>query len=474
MKTKTMTTLHSRNPIGRPPLRLAFFLLPLALACFALSPTARAVTGQDGGYPNDNTAEGSNALKSLTSGTDNAAIGFDALFSNTSGNFNTASGAFALRSNTTGTNNTANGAFALQANTTGSYNTANGDDALYHNTTGTSNTATGFDALYFNTTGYSNTANGVSALLANTTGANNTANGAYSLNTNTNGYENTANGFQALFTNTTGNDNTATGFDALYYNTTGYNNTANGYYTLLSNTTGFQNTANGYGALWRNTTGYGNAAEGYQALLNNTGSNNIGFGANAGSSLTTGSNNIEIGNNGVAAESNTIRVGTVGTQQATFIAGISGKAVAGGVTVIVDANGHLGTVVSSARFKDAIKPMDKASEAILALKPVTFHYKKELDPESIPQFGLIAEDVAKVNPDLVARAADGKVYTVRYEAVNAMLLNEFLKEHHQVQDLKAIVAEQQKQIKALTSGLEKVSAQLEVSKPAPRTVLNNQ
>jgi len=144
------------------------------------------------------------------------------------------------------------------------------------------------------------------------------------------------------------------------------------------------------------------------------------------------------------------------------------------VGVIVGSNGQLGTVVSSARFKDQIKPMDKVSEVILALKPVTFHYKKELDPKGIPQFGLVAEEVEKVNPDLVARDDKGKVYTVRYEAVNAMLLNEFLKEHNQVQDLKAIVADQQKQIKALTRGLQKVSDQLELGKPAPQVVGNNE
>src|SRR5207247_10058866 len=175
---------------------------------------------------------------------------------------------------------------------------------------------------------------------------------------------------------------------------------------------------------------------------------------------------------GKAGESNYIRIGTKGTHTHTLIAGISGATVAGGVGVIIDTNGHLGTVVSSERFKDKVKPMDKASEVILALKPVTFRYKKELDPAGIPQFGLVAEEVEKVNPDLVARDEQGKPYTVRYEAVNAMLLNEFLKEHHQVQDLKAIVAQQQKQIDALTAGLQKVSDRLALNKPAPRIVEN--
>jgi hypothetical protein len=183
----------------------------------------------------------------------------------------------------------------------------------------------------------------------------------------------------------------------------------------------------------------------------------------------------------VAGESNTIRIGTVGVQKTVYLRGISGATVASGVTVIVDTNGHLGTVTSSARFKEAIKPMDKASDAILALKPVTFRYKKELDPDGIPQFGLVAEQVEKVNPDLVVRDAEGKINTVRYEAVNAMLLNEFLKEHRKVQEEEATIAqlkqgfaEQQKQIETLTAGLQKVSAQLELSKPAAQIVADNQ
>src|SRR5204863_6922557 len=152
------------------------------------------------------------------------------------------------------------------------------------------------------------------------------------------------------------------------------------------------------------------------------------------------------GNNGVAGESKTIRIGKSGKQTNTFIAGISGATVPTGVAVIVDASGHLGTTTSSARFKDAIKPMDKASEAILALKPVTFRYGHELDPDGIPQFGLVAEEVEKVNPDLVARDDKGKPYTVRYEAVNAMLLNEFLKERRKNEQQEAKIVQQQKQI----------------------------
>jgi uncharacterized coiled-coil protein SlyX len=199
----------------------------------------------------------------------------------------------------------------------------------------------------------------------------------------------------------------------------------------------------------------------------------------AGSNLTTGDNNIDIGNLGVIGEANTIRIGTQGAHTKTFIAGISGAGVTG-VAVKINAAGQLGTAPSSARFKQNIRLMDKASEAILALKPVTFRYKKELDPDGAPQFGLVAEEVEKVNPDLVAHDSEGKVYTVRYEAVNAMLLNEFLKEHQTVQELKSIVAkqeataaQQQKQIEALTTTVQKVSAQVELNKPAPRTV-NNQ
>jgi hypothetical protein len=207
--------------------------------------------------------------------------------------------------------------------------------------------------------------------------------------------------------------------------------------------------------------------------LNNRGSSNIAVGSNAGLNLTTGNNNIDIGNQGVAGESGTIRIGTIGTQTKIFIAGIHGVAVTG-VAVKVTAAGQLGVAPSSARFKDEIKPMDKASEAILALKPVAFRYKKDVDPERTLQFGLVAEDVEKVNPDLVARDADGKVYTVRYDAVNAMLLNEFLKEHKTVQQQGRIIARQQKQIETLTAAVQKVSAQFEVSKTAPQTVLNTQ
>jgi hypothetical protein len=194
-------------------------------------------------------------------------------------------------------------------------------------------------------------------------------------------------------------------------------------------------------------------------------------GNRAGRNLTTGNDNIEIGNLGVAGEADTIRIGMVGTQNGTFIAGISGVAVIA-TQVVVNSAGQLGVAVSSARFKEAIKPMDKASEAILALTPVTFRYKEEIDANRVPQFGLVAEQVEKVNPDLVVRDADGKVNTVRYDAVNTMLLNEFLKEHQKVQSLEAKLAQQQTQIDALTATVQKVSDQIALSKRAPQLVAN--
>ena len=339
--------------------------------------------------------------------------------------------------------------------------------------------------------GAGNTAIGDSALDMNT-GFSNTATGSFALSNGNTGSENTANGAGALTFNTSGGSNTASGAVALDSNTTGGKNTATGAGALQFNTTGSENTANGFGALASNLIGNNNIAEGFAALATNTtGSSNIAIGSSAGLNLTTGSNNIDIGNAGMAGESKTIRIGAKQTHRNTYIAAINGVTVPTGVAVIVDANGHLGTITSSARYKDAIKPMDKASEAILALKPVTFHYKHDLDPTGIPQFGLVAEDVEKVNPDLVARDEHGKPYTVRYEAVNAMLLNEFLKEHKTVQeqaaaitqqrkDFQAAIAQQQKEIEALTATvkqqsarIQKVSAQLELGRPALQSVVNN-
>jgi trimeric autotransporter adhesin len=476
-----------------------FVLIALTLGCLALSLVAQAAPDGDVGH--GSTAEGTGALSSQTSGSFNTALGLQALFSTTTGTYNTGTGVNALFSNTGGAYNTANGLDALYSNTSGISNTATGVNALLSNTTASYNTADGVNALYSNTTGTYNTATGQNVLYSNTTGAGNTANGDYALLTNTTGSFNTAIGLGGLYSNTTGYGNTASGVDALFSSTTGRLNTADGLYALFNNTTGFFNTANGAGALYHNTTGNNNTADGVNALVSNTtginntadgnealssnttGSNNIVLGSFAGSNLTTGNNNIDIGNQGVAAEANTIRIGTVGTHSATFIAGISGATASGGAAVFVNSNGQLGTATSSRRFKQEIKPMDKASEAILALRPVTFRYKQEIDPKGIPQFGLVAEEVEQVNPDLVVRDAEGKVYTVRYEAVNAMLLNEFLKEHSQVEQLEATVSENSKQIKTLAasskgqaSQIQKLNAQFATVSPRRVThvVDNNQ
>jgi hypothetical protein len=443
-------------------------LITFLLVCFGLSSGAQAVVPPpDGGYPGGNTAEGTSALGNLTTGVWNTALGYQALINLTTGNQNTATGFQALLNNRTGSLSVANGAQALYSNTTGSFNTAIGFRALYSNTTGSDNAGNGFEVLSSNTAGTDNTATGYRALHNNTTGGFNTANGS-----------------QALFNNTSGDSNTADGGQALFKNTTGGGNTAFGALALQLNTTGDSNTAIGNGAGFRNSTGMSNTAIGASTLSQNyTGSSNVAVGFFAGGKIK-GSNNIDIGALGVQGESDTIRLGRFGTHTRTFIAGISGSTVPAGVPVIIDFNGHLGTTNSSARYKEAIRPMDKASEAILALQPVTFRYKHELDPDGIPQFGLVAEQVEKIDPDLVARDDKGKPYTVRYEAVNAMLLNEFLKEHRKVeeqgatiaqlkQDFQSKLAEQQKQIQALTAGLQKVSAQPEASGSPPQTVVDN-
>jgi hypothetical protein len=417
------------------------------LACCALSPQARAVC-QDACLTNDNTVQGDDALISLTTGTDNTAIGFDALYFNTVGNQNTAVGDQALYSNVTGTENVAVGWHALSSNTSASGNVALGWQALSSNTTGLGNVAVGIDALLLNTTGGDNVAIGENALLFNTTAAFNVALGAYALGATTGG-DNTAIGAKALAFSSTGHDNTAVGYGALNYNGAGSYNVAVGSFA-----------ASTYGI---------------------DGSSNILLGFEAGEAITTGSNNIDIGNRGFAGESGRIRIGTEGSQTAAYIAGIRQAPLVKGTAlqVGITADGQLGVRASSARFKEAIKPMDKTSEAILDLKPVTFRYKKELDPKGAPQFGLVAEEVAKVDPNLVVADDQGKPFTVRYDEVNAMLLNEFLKEHRTVQELKsaaakqdATIAKQQKQIAALTAGLQEVKAQVETSRLTPQTVVS--
>jgi len=331
-----MTTLHLRKSINRSPVRPAFLLIPFVFVCFGLSPAVRAVVpAPDGGYPGSNTAEGTDALFSLTSGVGNNAIGFQ---------------------------------------------------ALLHNTTGIHNTADGFAALSRTTTGQHNTATGDEALGSNTNGSFNTADGAH-------------------------------------------------------------------------------------ALQNNTGNGNTALGFGAGINVTTATNVICLGAGVLGANDN----------NSCFIGNVFNRTSPVGAAVFVNSSGRLGTITSSRRFKEEIEPMAQASEGLFALKPVTFRYKKGIDPQRIPQFGLVAEDVEAVNPDLVVRDEEGKVNTVRYDAVNAMLLNEFLKEHRKVEELSSIAAEQRKEINALAAAVkeqaaqvQKVSAQVELSKTAPQMVVNKQ
>jgi len=460
-------------------------LMITLLFTFGPMPFAKGVVPPpDGGYPNFTTAEGQNALFTLTSGAANTAVGWFSLKSVTTGSFNTGVGAGTLLLNT-GDANTATGTAALLFNTTGFNDTAVGAAALLHNTA-EDNTAVGAFALSSNTTGDDNTASGSEALVNNTTGSNNTAVGRSSLGNNTTGSPNTAIGAEALASNTIGQFNTAIGASSLSANTTGNNNTATGSFTLFD-ATGEANTATGFLALRFTTTGSNNTATGVSALQNNTtGLNNTACGDGALSANTTGSGNIALGIGAgfnVTTANSVICIGADGqnVSNSCYIGNIFGATSSGGAAVLVNSDGKLGTATSSRRFKDEIKPMDKTSEALFALKPVTFRYKKEIDPAGTSQLGLVAEDVEKVNPDLVVRDEEGKPYSVRYDQVNAMLLNEFLKEHCTVQELKSVVAkqetaaaQQQKQIEVLTAGLQKVTAQIEASEPAPQVVSSNQ
>ncbi len=362
---------------------IPLFLTVLSFIWLSVAgPKAEAVVPPpDGGYPGFNTAEGQNALFSLTTGSANTAVGW----------------------------------FSLRSDTTGSFNTGIGAGSLFANT------------------GDSNTATGVGALL------NNTAN------------ENTANGTLALFSNTTGVQNTAVGFSALSNSTTAGANSSGA------------NTAIGAFALGQNVTGGANTAIGYAALYIATGGGNIALGDLAGVDVTTGSGNIIIGNRGLAGDDATIRIGRA-THTKCYIAGIRDvtTGVGDAIPVVIDSASQLGTVSSSKRFKKEIKPMDNASEAVLGLKPVSFQYKN--DKTSQPQFGLIAEQVAEVNPNLVVRNSDGEIYTVRYDAVNAMLLNEFLKEHKKVEKLEAAVAD-------LAAQLQKVTAQVQMDSSSAKVAV---
>jgi hypothetical protein len=511
MKNHELKTDCNKNAMHKPinftPAILSRFIF-IALGCFACFSGAQGVVpAPDGGYPNYNTAEGQRALLHLSSGAYNTAVGWGALESGTTANLNTgvgaaalalntadentAIGAGALLTNSSGGQNTGSGALALLSNTTGAGNSAFGDRALETNTIASFNTATGAFALASNTAA-ENTATGYCALCTNTTGARNTADGGAALSVNVTGNDNTATGYWALANNTgsgntalgsnalinsTGDDNTAVGLSALAANTSGSSHTAVGFNALASNTSSgglAANTAVGAEALANNTTGGDNVGIGLLTLVNNsTGSGNTAIGTGAGAQVT-GDNNIDIGQAvaGVAGESNTTRIGN-SNATTTFITGIFGATGFGGNPVYGDADGRLYTVASSKRFKENIKPMDKASEALLALKPVTFRYKKQIDPTGTKQFGLVAEEVEKVNPDLVVRDKHGKTYSVRYDQVNAMLLNEFLKEHRAVQDLSKEVVVLTATLKQQAAQIQTLAAQFEMTKLGSRTALNH-
>jgi hypothetical protein len=326
-----------------------------------------------------------------------------------------------------------------------------------------------------------NTAEGQNALLSLNVnaGTNNTAVGWFSLKSNVEGQFNTAVGAGTLFSNTA-HGNTAIGGAALFSNTTATFNTAVGLLALFSHTGGGFNTAIGHNALLSNTSSFGNTAVGASALENATSGGNTAIGRSAGRDII-GFGNVCIGEGvfGNVGDNDTTRIRNVYSSMATAR------------VVYVNSDNKIGTLSSTRRVKEDIRPMNEGSEAVLALKPVTFRYKKEVDPVRSPQFGLIAEQVAEVDPALVTRNTQGKPETVRYDAVNAMLLNEFLKEHRKVQEQQATIvqlkkefrkvsAQQQKEIKVLNAQLkeqaaqiQKVSAQIELSKSAPKTVLNN-
>ena len=457
--------------------KIIFTSVLLALACLALSPAAMAKPtptptptappplGEDRGN-NNSAAENVDALNINTTGTYNTAHGWHALSANTTGSDNTANGSYALSSNMTGWSNVAVGSYSLQNNTTGSHNIAVGDSALYRNTTGTWNVAVGLGALVDNTTGWSNTGVGGDALSANTTGLENTAMGAAALESNTTGRGNVAVGAAALAYSVVASSqlqgaNTAVGFEALSYTGAPW----------VTGSGGDGNTAVGDRALQLNVDGSFNCAFGLLALNADGGATNgvgnTAIGNRAGYGLREGIGNVYIGEHEMARDTN--------ESYHTYIHNINTTSVSGGFadTVTVDLNtGLLGHLTSSRRHKEDIKAMQDASETLYHLKPVTYRYKKEIDRNQVLDYGLIAEEVAQVDPNLAIRNAKGEIETVRYSAINVMLLNEFLKEH------KAFVAEQEK-VKNLEAGMagllatvkeqaaqiEKVSARVQVRQP---------
>ncbi len=407
-----------------------FITILSVIGSFALLPKVKGAPEvappPDGCYPGFTTAEGCLALQSLTSGEGNTGVGWRTLFSVSAGNFNTGVGAGALVLNSADSN-TAIGAVALLLNTTGSENTAVGANALVNNSAASANNAVGAFALLNNDSSGSGLAN-----------------------------FNNAHGRNALQANVDGDENDAFGDDAMFFNTTGTENTAMGDDSLDSNTTGSGNTAVG--------------KEAGNAIID--GVDNVVVGHNAGTGIVHGQRQIAIG----AAAAGPF----ADSHDTCFIGSIDGEPTgdAGSTTaVFIDSNNNLGTLVSSRRYKHDIQPMDKTSEVILALKPVSFKYNS--DVKGTPCFGLIAEDVAQVDRNLVVRDKTGEVQTVRYEQINAMLLNEFLKEHKKVEQQQASISQLKNdmqtmvaQLKEQAAQIQKVSVQLEVNKTATQSVAN--
>jgi hypothetical protein len=456
-------------------------LIILSLVCAGLLPKAQAVVPpSDGCYPGFTTAEGCNALNFLTTGAGNTGVGWYSLFSAGAANYNTGVGAGTLVLNTADSN-TAVGAAALLLNTTGSLNTAVGTDALVFNDNGTRNTAVGAFALFNNTGGMDrgseNTAIGYQALFSNIGDVTNT------------GYLNTATGSQALYSNTVARFNCAFGAEALFSNTIGEENNAFGYHALLNSMNGFANSGFGASALLNDIDGQQNSAFGSSALVNNAhGNQNTAIGVSSGVNID-GDGNVCIGAfvPGEAGVNDTTYIRNVNTFVQPIVMGIDG------VTVRL-LDGRLGHGVSSRRYKQDVKPMDKASEALYALKPVTFHYNKEIDPTQTLDFGLIAEEVAEVNPELAVRDGEGKISNYRRDAINAMLLNEFLKAHRKMEEQEATIAQlkadgatQQAIISDLKnrletvvvrleeqdSKIERVNDRLELRQPVPQVAVTN-
>jgi len=377
-------------------------------------------------------------------GTANTAVGAVALAGNTTGADNVGVGNYALQNNNTGSNNIAVGSSALGGNTTASKNTAVGHLALATQSFSPGapwdswNTAVGFQALYANqptstSDGVFNTAVGAQSLMNNTTGASNAAVGAGALNANTTGTNNTAVGALALNSNTTGNGNVAFGERALRFNTSGSTNLAIGNNALLNNIAS-DNVAIGDAALNLVTTGSQNVAVGWGALFAATGNTNTALGYNAGVNIQSGNGNVDIGNPGNGADDGVMRIGS--GQAKTYISGIHGIATDNpALAVFVAADGQLGTVSSSRSVKEDIADMGSASDLLMKLRPVTFHYKNR--PGWPLQYGLIAEEVAEVAPDLAARGPDGNAQTVYYQDLPPMLLNEYQKQERTIEAQRA-------------------------------------